>query len=233
MRSALKFLLAVLLFPSAVLCCAAAAKGFYAILSAIHNTLYFCAGVGLYFPLHMLLGGAGRLYIFAHEMAHALAGLLCGFKVKKFSAGSRDGYVMLSGSNAFVALAPYCVPVYAIFCALAYFAVSLKWDMTAYGCWFVGALGLLLCFHIVNTVEILCATRQSDLRQAGGVFFSCALIVAANSLLMLAAFKLLYPELISFRASGLFVEQNTLGFWRWSAQSSVALCNWLWTLGKN
>lgn len=220
----LKFLLAVALFPSAALCAVAAVKGFYSILAAIHNTLFFCAGVAVYMAVHMLLGGAGRVYIFAHELAHALAGLMCGFKIKKFAAGARDGYVTMDGTNAFVALAPYCVPVYAIFCALGFYAASLKWDMSPYGSWFVGALGFLLCFHIVNTIEILWAAKQSDLRQAGGVFFSCAVITAANGIVMLAAFKLLYPEMISFRDSGVFVAQNTACFWRWTGLHAAALC---------
>ena len=221
MARALKFIFAAAVFPSALLGCAQAAKGFYGVFSNFHATGWFCGGFAAYAAAHFAFGGAGRVYVFAHELAHAAAGILSGCKVRGFSVGAREGQVVMEGSNAFTALAPYCAPVYAVLCALAYYTASLKWDMTAYSGWFFGATGFFLSFHLLNTFEILWGTKQSDLRQAGGVFFSTAIILAANSAVLLASFKLLYPRLINVHSAFLNVSDGTRVFWQWTAAQAA------------
>jgi hypothetical protein len=212
MQRFLKLVFAVASLPSAVFAAFEAGKGFCAVIGNLQATLFFCAGIALYFPAHFIFRGAA--YVFAHETAHALAGLCCGYRVRGFSIGSADGQVTLDGSNVFVALAPYCVPVYALLCAAGYFAASLKWNMAPYSGWFTGAFGFFLCFHAVNTFELLWQTKQNDLKQAGGALFSGAIILAANSAVLLAAFKLLYPELIGVKAAGHSVLGNSAAFWQ-------------------
>jgi len=214
---ALKLIFAAAVFPSALLVCAQAAKGFYGVFSNIHATGWFCGGFAAYAAVHFAFGGLGRIYVFAHELAHAAAGVATGCKVRSFSVGAREGNVVMEGSNAFTALAPYCAPVYAVLCALVYAAASLKWDLTAYSGWFFCATGFFLSFHLLNTFEILWSTRQSDLRQAGGVFFSVSVILAANSALLLASFKLLYPRLINVHSACFNVADGTRVFWQWTA----------------
>ncbi|MFA5160880.1 MAG: hypothetical protein WC421_01425 [Elusimicrobiales bacterium] len=229
MGRAVKFVIAAALFPSALLACAEAGRGFWGIFSNMTATGWFCGGFALYAALHFALGGAGVIYVFAHELAHAAAAALCGYRVSGFSAGSGGGEVKVEGSSGFVALAPYCVPVYAVVCALAYGAASLKWDMSPYRGWFCGALGFFLSFHLVNTMEIIWKTKQSDLRQAGGAFFSLAVIIAANSLVLLLSFKLLYPRLISLRAAGRGVAGGTAVFWDRAGDLAARGAVWAWT----
>ena len=224
----LKFLAAAALFPSALLACAEAGKGFWGIFSNLSATGWFCGGFALYAALHLALGGAGAFYVFAHELAHAAAAALCGYKVRGFSVGARGGEVTVEGSSGFVALAPYCAPVYAAACALAYGAASLKWDMSPYRGWFCAALGFFLSFHLLNTIEVIWKTKQSDLRQAGGAFFSAAVIIAANSLIMLFSFKLLYPQLISLRAAGSGVAGRTAVFWQRTGNLAARGASRIW-----
>jgi len=228
----LKLAVAAALLPSAMFAALETAKAFYAVVGNLRATLFFCAGLALYFPAHFFFRGMGAAYIFAHELAHAAAGLLCGYRVRDFSAGSGKGHVTLDGSNAFVALAPYFAPVYAMLCAAAYFAASLKWNMAPYSGWFTGAFGFFLSFHVVSTAGILWETRQSDLRQAGGVLFSAAVILAVNSAVLLAACKLLYPDLIGVKAAGYSVLRHSAVFWQaaWQyagacAQKAILLAN--------
>jgi len=180
-----------------------------------HNTsISFIAGIIVYSLIHFGIFRFLRAYVLAHELTHALAGLLCGFKIKDISVGAESGYVTLSGSNAFVSLAPYCVPVYALLLSAGYGLAGLKWDLSAYRNIFVGGIGFFIAFHIIHTFETLYHEKQSDLRQAGGVVFSVSLILLANSVMLMGVCKLLYPEVINMHAALSSVAELSLRFWK-------------------
>lgn len=142
-------------------------------------------------------GWAPRLtrwsHVLAHELTHALAAWATGGSVYAISVGEREGHVDLSHSNAFVALAPYCVPFYALAVTAGY--RILLWLRPGAGgeSLFLLLLGLALGGHLLFTWDSLTQIRQPDLDAAGGVVFSLSLIACANSLMILLLLKGLFP----------------------------------------
>lgn len=210
----LKLLLALFFLPSAVLLCAEAIRIFFAVALEYRASLHFMAGFAIYAAAHFFLARFIRLYVLAHELTHAAAALLCGFKVKDMSVGSEGGYVTLSGSNAFVSLAPYCVPLYVFMSGGLYWLLALKWDISAYRWVFVGAVGFFMAFHLIHTFETIYHDKQSDLRKAGGVVFSVAVILLCNSAVMLIVLKLLYGSFVNLHGAAAAVYERSFIFWR-------------------
>jgi hypothetical protein len=181
---------------------------------AIHRWLI----VGPGGPLAWAARGARWSYVLGHELTHAMAAWATGGSVYAISVGEKEGHVDLSHSSVFVALAPYCVPFYALAVAVGY--RLLLWGKPDAGgeplflCLLGGALGA----HLLFTWDSLTRTRQPDLDAAGGVLFSVALIAIANALAIMLLLKGLFPDSVPLLArlseAWGFVE----GFWRvsWS-----------------
>lgn len=223
-----KFLLALLAAPTALFLFREAVQAFFGVATSAGAALYFSIGIFAYAAIHFFVFRAQRVYVVAHELTHAAAALLTGHGITRIDVGGKSGSVSTTGSNAFISLAPYCVPFYAICAALLYWGAGFRWDVAPYRGWFMGGLGFLLSFHYIFTYDSLTAVEQSDVKQAGGHVFSYVMIVAANSLVLLVCVRLLYPELISVRACGLAVWQGTAAFWRWAYLFAARSCSWLW-----
>lgn len=212
----LKFLAAVFALPTVVLVLGQTLAAFGRVLAGYRAGGPFLAGLAVYCAGHYLLYRPERVYVFTHELTHAVAAWSCGFKVKKMKVGKKGGSVSLDRSNAFVALAPYCLPLFAAALAVGYAAAGLFYPLGQYAGYFMAGLGFFLAFHVVNTVEVLVGTGQSDLQAAGGTVFSAAIITLANCAVLLAAFKFLFPETVSVRDGTLYVAQGTMAFWGWA-----------------
>jgi len=224
----LKFLAALLVAPSALLLFAEALKAFFAVATSAGAALYFSAGLFAYAAVHFYVFRAERLYVLAHELTHAAAALLTGHGVTRIDVGGRSGSVSTTGSNAFISLAPYCVPFYALCAALLFWLAGLRWNLSPYRGWLVGAIGFLLSFHYIFTYDSLTSVEQSDIKHAGGHLFSYVVIVAANSLVLLLCVRILYPDLVSVRACAVSVCQGTEAFWMWAWARGSAAGAWLW-----
>ncbi|MEG1480331.1 MAG: hypothetical protein RSD41_04940 [Kiritimatiellia bacterium] len=157
-------------------------------LDAVPRTL-FTAGqwwfVGGGVVMTMLYVWKGRklspVYVFAHEMTHALAGVCCGARIHRVSIRETGGFVELSKSNLFITLAPYCVPLYLLFFVLLRWIVDGFWpEAVAAELWnFV--LGMAFLFHLLYTGDALLTVAQPDVRVYGRLF-SYEVIVFANLL---------------------------------------------------
>lgn len=164
----------------------------------------------------LLWSASARIYVFGHELTHALAAWSMGAKVHAFHVGETGGHVDLSQSNAFVALAPYCVPLYALLVIAAYRAAL--WLRPGLGgggssALFLALLGAALSFHLLKTVEVLLSRRQPDLAAAGGALFSASCIALANGLFLLLLAKMLFPRAVSLSGSlGLALTRSSR-FW--------------------
>lgn len=223
----LKFLLALLAAPTALLLFREAVQAFFNVATSAGAALYFSVGLFAYAAVHFFLFRAQRLYVVAHELTHAAAALLTGHGVTRIDVGGKSGSVSTTGSNAFISLAPYCVPFYAFCAALLYWGAGFRWNVAPYRGWFMGGLGFLLAFHYIFTYDSLTAVEQSDVKQAGGHVFSYVMIVAANSLVLLVCVRLLYPDLISVRGCGMAVWRDTAAFWHWVYLRAACLFAWL------
>lgn len=167
-------------------------------------------------------------YVLGHELTHALAAWALGGSVYGMKVGEEGGHVDLSHSNAFIALAPYCVPLYVCAVALAYRAAL--WLRPGFDgeALFLGLMGAALAFHLLLTWDALTQAVQPDLKAAGGALFSWAVIAAVNGVVVLLLLKALFPE--SVRLLARLREAAELAGWAWtgawSAGRPAALAAW-------
>ncbi len=227
----LRLLIGLTLLPSSALTLAAAAAAVGAVASKSSASFPFLAGLAAaaacWAFLRFLvveqagpaswLGAAGRrLYVFGHELTHALAAWSVGAKVLGFKVGDSGGHVDLSHSNAYIALAPYCVPIYALLVVAAYRAFL--WAKPGAGGReiFLATLGAAVAFHLLKTGEVLWDRRQPDLAAAGGAVFSLSLIALANGVMILLLLKTLFPAAVPLAETARSVTSRSAGFWRWS-----------------
>jgi len=209
-----KVFAALIISPLTAAAAFSAAALAFSALTRVHTTLPLLIGAALYCPLHFLHKDR-FLYVFAHELSHALAALVSGVKVRKIKVGRRGGYVALNSTNAFISLAPYFIPFYALAAGLIYGTAAFFTDMAPYRPVFTGATGFLLAFHLLNTGDILSGPVQSDLKKAGGALFSFSMVLLLNSLCLAMALKLIFPELISLKSymTGVWTRAGTITGW--------------------
>lgn len=150
-------------------------------------------GITAYLAFHLLLGAPTRAYVLGHELTHATAAWISGGQVKGMKVGAKKGSVITNKITAFIALAPYLIPVYAILVALAYGITGLFTDVRPWIQGFFFGLGAALAFHLVFTVEAL-KQKQSDLEVLGPLL-SLAVIFWANVTLVLGVMNLVVPEI--------------------------------------
>lgn len=221
----IRALIGLLLLPSSLLSvsCAAQAVGLVAKSKASFPFLTgFAIAIAIWlFGTFFVTGGPAawlgrqisRVYVFGHELTHALAAWSVGAKVLGFKVGEDGGHVDLSHSNAYIALAPYCLPIYTIFVVTGY-RIVLWQDPKAGGKeLFLGLLGLTLSFHLIKTVEVIWRRKQPDLAAAGGALFSLSWIGMANAFVMVVLLKSLFPSTISLSGSIQSVTDRSLAFW--------------------
>ncbi|MCW8131752.1 MAG: hypothetical protein KIS92_15505 [Planctomycetota bacterium] len=125
------------------------------------------------------------VYVFAHELVHALATWLSLGTVTNFRASVSGGQVTTSKTNTFIRLSPYFVPLYALLSVGVWLALDAWWrPLGDYRYLLAGLIGCFWAFHVGFTLWSL-NRGQSDLKPDGWLF-SIVLIYLAN-LLMAAA----------------------------------------------
>lgn len=167
------------------------------------------------------------LYVFGHEMTHALAAWSLGAEVHGMAVRADGGHVDLSRSGVFISLAPYCVPIYSILVVIAY--RILMWCYPGrFGLgWFLGLMGFTLAGHLLMTGECLWQRRQPDLAAAGGMVFSLSVIAIANGLAVMLLAKALFPRAVGLAAALRQVAVWSAAFWSWSWRALKTL---LWPI---
>jgi hypothetical protein len=131
-------------------------------------------------------------YVLAHELTHALWAALMGASVSRIRVGRRGGSVSLSKSNALITLAPYFFPLYAVLVILAYYVLSLFFDLRPYTLLWLALTGFAWGFHVTFTLQCLWE-GQSDISVYGRLF-SYTLIYLFN-LLGIALWAVLVSDL--------------------------------------
>lgn len=137
------------------------------------------AGFAAFSLVWVFAGRPVRAYVLAHELTHALFGILCGARVGKLEVAAHGGSVTLSKSNMLITLSPYFFPFYVFILALAALAARLAAGALPCPPAWLAAAGFLWGFHCHFTVAAL-ATRQPDVIEYGRVF-SWTLILLANA----------------------------------------------------
>lgn len=126
-------------------------------------------GILAWLLIFFLLPRFVRTYVLAHELTHALWGTLLGADVSAIKVSAGGGYVKLSKSNLFIALAPYFFPLYTVLAILAYYALCLFFDLRRWELPWLALVGFTWSFHVTFTVDSL-LRGQSDIRPHGRLF---------------------------------------------------------------
>jgi hypothetical protein len=148
------------------------------------------AGAACWVVIFLLLPKPMWIYVFGHELTHAVWTWAFGGSVKHFKASSTGGRVLTTKTNFLIALAPYFFPFYAVVIVALFIVGDLIWGWRrTYQPWFHLLLGAAYAFHLTLTWEIL-KTRQTDITSQG-YLFSGVIIFLGNALVLAVAVPLL------------------------------------------
>jgi hypothetical protein len=167
-------------------------------------TLWLIAFFGLPRPL--------VIYVFGHELTHALWVWLMGGRVSRFRVSRDGGHVVTSKANFWIALAPYFFPIYGILALIIYGLLSLFLNMQPYGRLLYAVIGATWAFHFTFTCWMI-PKNQTDLSDQG-TFFSLVVIYLMNLALLSVMLILASPQ-ITFASFGADLLMNFGNFADW------------------
>jgi len=171
------------------------------------------AGVGCWLAIYLLLPKPMWVYVFGHELTHAIWTWLLGGSVKKFKATSQGGHVIVTKNNFIIALAPYFFPLYAILVVLVFVTGHWLWNWQNYLVWFHLLLGVAYSFHLTLTWHIL-KHEQSDIADQG-YLFSAVIIFLGNVMVLLIGIPMLASKV------------KVMTAFSWWADSTRAVLGWV------
>ena len=207
-----KTIVAILLLPV----CLGAAWALWLVLrrSETADTIWVAtlAGAACWAVIYLLLPKPMWVYVFGHELTHALWVWLWGGKVKKFRASAQGGHVVVTKNNFLIALAPYFFPLYAVLVVLVFALGDWIWHWQSYRVWFHLVLGAAYSFHLTLTGHVL-KSSQSDLSEQG-YLFSCVIIFLGNLGFLLVGIPLLAAKVDVLTALGWWA-RCTGQIWQW------------------
>jgi hypothetical protein len=152
------------------------------------------------------------IYVFGHELTHALWVWLMGGRVSRFRVGPDGGHVVTTKANFWIALAPYFFPIYSILSIAIYGALSLFLNIQPYGRLLYAVIGATWAFHFTFTCWMI-PKNQTDLSDQG-TFFSLVVIYLMNLLLLSVMLILASPQ-ITFTDFGTDLLTNLGNFAQW------------------
>src|SRR5437763_15417981 len=132
-----KFVFAIFLIPI----CAVLTQTFFTVFARATATQRLWAGEEFWFfsfgAVLWLVAFFGLprpivIYVFGHELTHALWVLLMGGRVSRFQVGRDGGHVVTNRNNFWIALAPYFFPLYSILAIVSYGVLSLFLNVQPY-----------------------------------------------------------------------------------------------------
>lgn len=154
------------------------------------------------------------LYVFGHELTHALWVWAMGGRVSQFKVRRDGGHIVTNMNNFWIALAPYFFPIYSIAVILAYGAAGLFHDMTHFRQLLFALIGATWAFHVSFTLWMI-PKGQSDLSYHG-TFFSLVVIYMMN-LLILTVLLLIASPHTSWHFFATEMLRNAVAFSHWVA----------------
>lgn len=167
---------------------------------------FFSLGVVLWLIAFFGLPRPLLVYVFGHELTHALWVLLMGGRVSRFRVGREGGHIVTDRNNFWIALTPYFFPLYSIFAIGIYGALSLVTPMQPFGRLLYAIIGVTWAFHFTFTCWMI-PKSQSDLRDHG-TFFSLVVIYLMNLLVLSVLLVVASPQ-IAFADFGAEILENT------------------------
>lgn len=190
---------------------------------------WFMGGVAAWLVVFAVGPYGRRVYVFGHELTHALAVWLSGGRVTAFHVGREGGHIVADREGTVISLAPYLVPLYPVAVVLAW--VAAVWAVPEWGRYGVGFLavwGGVWSFHVSFTLWVM-RQEQSDFASQGYVF-SMVVVFLVNWWLGMGAVWLATGEYGLVEGARLFAgmaagDYATVG--EWIGQGAL----WLWRTG--
>jgi hypothetical protein len=202
----LKLIIAIALLPF----CAGAASALWMVLrasgSADTTWIPILSGAACWLVIYVLLPKPMLVYVFGHELTHALWTWAMGGRVKKFKASSKGGHVVVTKDSFLIALAPYFFPLYAVLVVGAFLLGHWVWNWKHYLAVFHLFLGAAYAFHVTLTWHIL-KHDQTDIIEQGYVF-SAVIIFLGNVTVLLIGIPLLASRVDVSTALGWWLERT-------------------------
>ena len=152
------------------------------------------------------------LYVFGHELTHALWVWLMGGRVSRFHVSREGGHIMTSRTNFWIALAPYFFPLYSILAIGIYGVLGLFFNLQGYGRFLYAVIGGTWAFHFTFTCWMI-PNNQTDLRDHGTVF--SLVVIYLMNLLLLSVMLILASPQITFTSFGADLVTNIGNFSNW------------------
>ena len=172
----MKFVFAIFLLPA----CAILSQTFFTVFARATVTQrlwageefwFFSLGAVLWLIAFLGLPRPILLYVFGHELTHALWVLLMGGRVSRFRVGRDGGHVVTNKNNFWIALTPYFFPLYSILAIAAYGLLGLFVNVQPYGRLLYAVVGATWAFHFTFTCWMI-PKNQTDLSDQGTFFFT-------------------------------------------------------------
>lgn len=157
------------------------------------------------------------IYVFGHELTHALWVWLMGGRVSRFRVSRDGGHIVTSKANFWIALAPYFFPLYSILAIAIYGVLSLFLNVPPYGRLLYAVIGATWAFHFTFTCWMI-PKNQTDLSD-NGTIFSLVVIYLMNLLLLSVMLVVASPH-ITFASFGADIVRNIANF----SHTVVKLC---------
>lgn len=212
-----KFMIGLLLLPV----CVVVSHVLWGLLQAAARTesavflplpaLALLAGFVLWLAMFMLFPRPVRSYILAHELTHALWGVLMGASIARINVKEDRGSVVLSKTNFLITLAPYFFPLYTVLLIGLYYLLMLFYPVERFHLLWLGLVGMTWGFHLTFTVCAL-LQRQSDIRDQGRLF-SYAVIYLTN-VLGICAWVIMVSDATATEAAALSLAAGAT-VWQW------------------
>jgi hypothetical protein len=217
-----KFVIALFLLPS----CAIVTQTFFTVFAraTVNQRLwageefwFFSLGALLWLIAFFGLPRPMLVYVFGHELTHALWVWMMGGRVSRFRVGREGGHIITDRNNFWIALAPYFFPLYSIVAIAAYGAANLFVNIQQYGRLLYAVIGVTWAFHFTFTCWMI-PKKQSDLSDHG-TLFSLVVIYLMNLLLLSVMLIVASPQ-ITFAEFGTDILTNVANFTQWLAALS-------------
>jgi hypothetical protein len=149
------------------------------------------------------------VYVFGHELTHALWVLLMGGRVSKLRVSGEGGHVVTNRTNFWIALSPYFFPLYSVLAIAIYGIASLFVNVAPYGQLLFAIIGATWAFHFTFTAWMI-PKNQTDISDHG-TFFSLVFIYLMNLALLSALLIIASPQ-ITFASFGNDLIANVRSF---------------------
>lgn len=212
-----KFVLAIFLVPL----CAILSQTFFTAFAratvaqrlwAGEEFWFFSLGAVLWLIAFFGLRRPVMLYVFGHELTHALWVVLMGGRVSRFRVSRDGGHIVTNRTNFLIALAPYFFPLYSILAIAIYGVFGLFYNVQPYGRLLYAVIGVTWTFHLTFTIWMI-PKSQTDLKDHG-TFFSLVVIYLMNLLLLIVMLVMASPR-ISFAGFSADMMTNIGNFSQW------------------